>query len=358
MEHIGIDLGSVESQVCVRSAQGQIVEEFRCGTRGLGERLGGRPRSRVVMETCSEALGVADQLKAAGHDVRVVPATLAKTLGVGARGLKTDVRDARALSEVSTRVDLPSTHVRTVYSRKLSTLCTFREAMVQSRSKLICTVRSYLRVRLLRMRGTSAEGFAPRVREMLQGEPEAVPAFVEPILKSIESLNEQVAQMDEQLMAWAKQDEVCSRLQTMPGVGPVTSARYRVALDQVHRFEHVGQVESYLGLTPAERSSSKKSRRLGITKAGPPKVRWALVQAAWSFYRTRPGDPNVLWAQKVAERRGRPVAIVALARRMATMMYAMWRDGTEYDPSHCKQKRQQMQQAREQALREALRKAS
>src|SRR5437764_8054442 len=107
MEHIAIDLGGRESQVCVRSADGTVVLERRVPTGQLGTWLERRSPSRVVVETCAEAFGVADRARQVGHQVRVVPATLVRTLGVGARGVKTDERDARVLSEVSTRIDLP-----------------------------------------------------------------------------------------------------------------------------------------------------------------------------------------------------------------------------------------------------------
>ena len=100
MEHLAIDLGGKESQICVRSSTGQIIEERRCPTASLGRYLATRPRSRLVVETCSEAFAVADAALAAGHEVRVVPATLIRSLGVGARRLKTDRRDARILRGV------------------------------------------------------------------------------------------------------------------------------------------------------------------------------------------------------------------------------------------------------------------
>jgi transposase len=93
MEHLAIDLGGRESQVCVRTADGKIVEERRCKTTELGGYLKARPKSRVVMETCAESFAVAAAAQAAGHEVRVVPATLSRVLGVGARRLKTDRRD-------------------------------------------------------------------------------------------------------------------------------------------------------------------------------------------------------------------------------------------------------------------------
>src|SRR6267378_838651 len=118
MEHCAIDLGGRKSQVCVRASDGTIVHESRPETLALKEFLQGRPKSRVIVETCAEAFGVADAALALGHEVRVVSATLVRTLGVGARRTKTDRRDAQTLSEVSCRIDLPSVHVPGHCSRK------------------------------------------------------------------------------------------------------------------------------------------------------------------------------------------------------------------------------------------------
>jgi hypothetical protein len=82
MEHLAIDLGGKESQICVRSSDGQIVEERRCRTATLPAYLATRPPSRVVVETCSEPFGIADAALTIGHEVRVVPGTLVRSLGV------------------------------------------------------------------------------------------------------------------------------------------------------------------------------------------------------------------------------------------------------------------------------------
>lgn len=111
MQHIAIDLGGTKSQVCIRALDATILGESKVPNHALEGILKRQPASRVVLETCSEAFRVADIALASGHDVRVVPATLVKTLGVGSRGVKTDQRDARILSEVSCRINLPSVHV-------------------------------------------------------------------------------------------------------------------------------------------------------------------------------------------------------------------------------------------------------
>src|SRR5262249_23001847 len=124
MDHCAIDLGGRKSRVCIRAADGRVLFEGQQETSSLPHYLRELPRQcRVILETAAEAFRIADAALAAGHQVRVVPATLVRTLGVGARRTKTDRRDALALSEVSCRIDLPSVHIPTAQSREWKTIC-------------------------------------------------------------------------------------------------------------------------------------------------------------------------------------------------------------------------------------------
>jgi transposase len=335
MDHIAIDLGGTESQICVRSSDGIIIEEVRWGTARLRSYLKRRPPSRVILETSAEAFRVADTARELGHDVRVVAATLVPSLGVGARGVKTDRRDAQVLSEVSSRIDLPSVHIPSEISRTWKSACTTREALVSSRTQLINTVRGWLRTHLLKTRKGDVATFTARVRDAALATPLGLPDFIEHVVSVIDLLNDRIALADAQLKELAHEHPVCKRLMSIPGVGPVTSLRFVSALDQIERFPNAHAVQCYLGLVPGENSSATRKRRTGITKAGPPRLRWALAQAAWSLRnaRTRQLDPLVLWAMEVEKRRGKKIAVTALARRIAGVMFAIWRDGTHYEPS-------------------------
>jgi transposase len=328
MEHVAIDLGGRESQVCVRASTGSIVQERRVRTADLGAYLATRPPSRVIVETCSEAFAVADRAIELGHQVRVVAATLARSLGVGARRTKTDQRDARNLSESSCRMDLPSVHIPSAQSRERKTICGMREGLVHSRTLLINTVRGWMRATGCRVRSGVASSFSQRLRSACP----SLPAHVERQLVAIDALTSQIDQADDDLATMAKASAVCRRLMTVPGVGPVTAVRFEAALDRVERFESAHQVEAYLGLTPGEYSSSNTKRRTGITKAGSTAVRWLLVQAAWSARNSKRFLPMVHWSHEVEKRRGKRVAIVALARKLAGILFAIWRDGTIFDP--------------------------
>jgi transposase len=204
-----------------------------------------------------------------------------------------------------------------------------REGLVESRTKLVNTVRAWTRAQGRRLGCARTEYLPTRVRERW---PEGLPDYVERQLVAIEQLSALIEESDRELGQEAKDNEVCRRLMTVPGVGPLTAIRFVATLDDVKRFPTAHHLESYLGLVPGENSSSDRVRRTAITKAGSAEMRRLLVQAAWCARRTKGLHPMALWAQEVQKRRGKFVATLALARKIAGVMYALWRDGTEYQP--------------------------
>jgi transposase len=332
MQHLAIDLGGRESVFCVRNQDGSIAEEGRVPTHCLDTFLAKRPPSRVILETCAEAFSVADSAIAAGHDTRVVPSKLVRALGVGDRRLKNDQRDAGALSAASCRSELPSVHIRSAASRELQALFRMREELVECRTKLINGVRGWMRTRLMRVNPGNPCTFTRRVRAACLATPHGVPNYLERNLVLIEQLTTQIRGADLEVKTRATESETCQRLKTVPCVGNLTAIRFLSVIDDVERFKSAHRVESYLGITPGENSSSGRKQRLSITKAGPGDMRGLLLQAAWSAWRTRPRDPMVEWARRLEARRGRKIALVALSRKITGAMYAVWRDGTTYNP--------------------------
>lgn len=334
MNHVAVDLGSRKSQLCVRTPDGHVVREAKVRTKELGKHFSSLGKSRVVLEACAEAFAVADMAVAEGHEVCIVPATLAPSLGVGHRGVKTDAKDAQNLSMASCRMEqLPSVHLPSARARDRRSMLTARTALISTRTMLINSVKGWARTQLLTIPSGATSSFPERLRAAALAEPAGLPEYIERILQVLEELNEQIAAADKELKRLSEADAVAQRLMSVPGVGPVTAVSFRATVDDISRFQNAHSVQSYLGLTPREDSSGMRVRRLGITSAGSVRMRTALVQAAWSAYRTRPNDPMVVWARKIAERRPVQVAVVALARKMSGILFALWRDGTTYDPA-------------------------
>lgn len=332
MEIIAIDIGSRKSQVCVRDERGQVLHEGSSYTIELPKLLAKRPPARVILETSSEAFALARAARTAGHEVVVVPSIFARALGIGSRRVKTDRKDAQHLSAAAARTDeLPSVHVPSAAAQTLREINTSREALVRARTLLVNNVRGYLRSILLPVKCTP-KTMPAAVRQCLAVHADGVPPHIDRILTAMETLTEQIQAANKELSEIAKSNPVSRLLMTIPGTGPVTATRFVGAIDDPARFASAAAVTSYLGLTPGERSSGKTERRTGITKAGPSSVRRALGQAALQLWRIRPTDPAVLWARRIAERRGKPIAIIALCRKLAGTMYAMWRDQMPYNP--------------------------
>lgn len=330
MQHVAIDLGSRESQICVRGPDGSILEEKRYATRKLPELIRSWDKSRVILETSAEAFRIADAAKAAGHEVRVVPATMVRLLGVAERGVKNDRRDAQQLSQASWRTDLPSVHIPSAESRELKSLCGARDLLVATQRNLSNNIRGWLRTQLWKLPGGKMKSLPERTRAHAASQGTALPEHVERQLQTLTLVTEQVEAANKQAKKLAECHPICARLMTVPGVGPITSLRFVAAIDDPRRFSSGHRVQSYIGLTPGERSSGTVQRTTSITKAGQSELRRCLVQAAWSAMNAHGTHPMLRWAERLAARRSKAVAATALARKLAGILFAIWRDGTTY----------------------------
>ncbi len=159
----------------------------------------------------------------------------------------------------------------------------------------------------------------------------AASRFIPSRRPTLRTLNEQIQVMDAKLERLASDDEQVARLCTMPSVGPVTAVAFVAKVDDAKRFAGAHQLEAYLGLVPSEMSSGEKQRRGRITKVGSPRMRALLVQVALSTMRLRKATTAGLWewASRIEVRRGRKVA---LARKVAGILSAMMRDGSDFKP--------------------------
>lgn len=183
------------------------------------------------------------------------------------------------------------------------------------------------------MRSRSTTTLPERVRLFASQRQMTLPVHIELVLKAIDNITQQIRELDRAVKTIARSSAICQYLMSTPGVGPITAVTFLATIDDPSRFERAHHVASYLGLTPGENSSSERQQRTSITKAGSSSMRRTLIQAAWIAFRRRPNDPMVQWAQRVANRRGKNIAVVALARKMSGVMYALWRDNAHYNPT-------------------------
>ncbi|MDT7779454.1 MAG: transposase [Acidobacteriota bacterium] len=329
MDFIGFDLGKVSSQVCIITKDGELIERrIKTEREHIYELLGSRAPARVVIESSTESEWVARYLEQIRLTVVVADPNFAAMYATRSRKVKTDRRDARTLAEACRLGAYRPAHRTSDRQRHIRAQLAAREAMVRTRLRYTSLISALVRRDGLRIRSGYAPSFLKRLAHVQLSE--QLRTEIAPLLVLLQSLNLEIKRADERLAKLAEQDEVVARLCTVPGVGPVTATSFVSTLDDAARFASAKEARAYLGLVPTERSSGERQQRGHISKAGPGRARHMLVEAAWCILRRRNTANAALhdWAAAIASRRGSRVAVVALARKLAGILYAMWRDST------------------------------
>jgi transposase len=332
MRNVALDLGAKKIAYCEVS-NGSVVERATVSSLGaLEPKLGPQAEPAcVAIEACREAWAVHAQLTKWDNQVLLVDTTRSKLIGIGHHRRKNDSIDAEAMARAVEEGRIPLAHLLSPHRQELRRQLGVRRALVETRAQYVTTIRGLVRERGESLRSCDTEQFLANVRKApLGGE---VRSTIEPLVATLEPLEEQLAGAEQRLEELCAQEPVVNLLSTAPGVALIVAASFVSVIDEANRFHNAHQVESYLGLVPSEDSTGGKRRLGAISKQGNSYVRALLVQAAWNVLRQNDhNDPLRRWADAIAKRRGKRIAVVALARRLAGTLWAMWRDGTVYDP--------------------------
>jgi transposase len=331
MVYGAIDLHMRYSQIRIVDAEGAVLRDQRVPTSAvrLVDVFGGHGAMRILLETGTESEWVAQALEAAGHEVIVADPNYAPMYGEIRRKVKTDRRDVAALAEANRRGWYRATHRVSGRQRALRQVLRSRRQLVQMRSGTIALIRSLLRQDGYRLPASSSERMPGRLAALEL--PGRLQETIAPLRRMVETLTTEIAGVDARLATVAKADPVIARLQSVPGVGPVVALTFRAFVDDVARFRGAAQVSAAIGLVPREDSSAERRHRGHITKAGPPELRSLLVQAAWACWRSKASGTLRAWVERLAGRRGKRIAVVALARRLSRILFAVWRDQSVFD---------------------------
>src|SRR5687768_13705200 len=204
---------------------------------------------------------------------------------------------------------------------------------------LTAIIKSLVRRDGLRVRGSAAHLLQEKITA-LDPSPQLLEEL-QPLFELLVPLQAQIEAADDRIAALEKTDPAVALLMTAPGIGAVTASATVAVADDITRFDSAHQFEAFLGLVPGELSSGDKRHIGHITKAGNPRVRYLLVEAAWRIMRSKQDDTAALraWAVAITNRRGKRIAVVALARRLAGILYAMWRDNKPFDARYIRMPR-------------------
>ena len=329
---VGLDVSVRTTSVCVMDASGKLIRESKVETEpeaigALLHRIGG-PYKRVGLEAGPLSQWLYGGLAVAGYPVICVETRHMKA-ALSAQINKTDRNDARGMAQMM-RVGLyRPVHVKTLRSQKLRMLLTHRKLLQSKAIAIENDLRATLRNFGLKVGVVGTVRFEARIRELVENHPDLT-LLVEPLLVVRGVLREQLDILHRRLLAVVRDDNVCRRLMTVPGVGPVVALTYRATVDVPARFRKSKSVGAVFGLTCSRDQSGERDRPGAISRCGDEMMRAMLYEAAQSMLRSKKWSWLKAWAMKIARHRGMKRAIVALARRLAVIMHRIWVDGTEF----------------------------
>ena len=333
MEHFaGLDVSVKLTSLCIVDEAGRIIREAKIGSDpdALLQVLknGAYHFKRIGLEAGPLSQWLFSALAEAGLPVICVE-TRHMRAALKAQINKTDRNDARGMAQMMRAGLYRPVHVKTVRSQKLRMLLTHRKLLQSKAIAIENDLRATLRNFGLKVGMAGAVKFEARIKELVENIPDLA-ILVEPLLIVRRTLREQFGIVHRRLLAVVRQDEVCRRLMTVPGVGPVVALTYRSTVDVPARFRNSKAVGAVFGLTPSKYQSGEIDRTGAISRCGDEMMRVMLYEAAQSMLYSRKWSWLKAWAMQIARRRGIKKAIVALARRLAVVMHRIWVDGTEF----------------------------
>jgi transposase len=334
MEHFaGLDVSVKETSVCIVDETGRIVREAKVASEpaALLAVLNNFSHhfKRIGLEAGPLSQWLFSALAETGLPVICVETRHMRAV-LKAQINKTDRNDARGIAQMIRAGLYRPVHVKTLRSQKLRMLLTHRKLLQSKAIAVENDLRGTLRNFGLKVGMVGTVKFEARIKDLVDNLPDLA-GLVEPLLVVRRVLREQITVLHRRLLAIVKDDEVCRRLMTVPGVGPVVALTYRATVDVPARFRNSKAVGAVFGLTPAKYQSGESERTGSISRSGDDMMRTMLYEAAQSMLlRSAKWSWLKAWAMKIARRRGMKKAIVALARRLAVIMHRIWIDGTEF----------------------------
>jgi transposase len=322
---LGIDIAKLVFHIVGMDGAGHVVLRKRLARSELPRFIATLPPLRIGMEACGSAHYWARRFREHGHDVRLMSPQFIKAY---VKSPKNDARDAEAICEAVTRPTMRFVPIKRVEQQDLQALHRVRARLIKARTALVNEIRG-----LLSEYGMILPQGITKFRRLIAQTLEAGQAQLTPcsrelfrqLYEEFLALDQRLASYDEQLTAMGQAHPECQRLQTIPGIGPISATALIAAIGDATQFKNGRQLAAWLGLVPREHSTGGKSRLLGISKRGDVYLRTLLVHGARATLRwvDTKSDDRSRWVRALIARRGKNRAAVALANKNARIVWAL-----------------------------------
>lgn len=342
---VAVDLAKNVFEIAAAGADWRITERRQLSRAKFLRFFVQLPPCNVVMEACGSAHHWGRHIAALGHNVRLLPAHYVKKY---VRRNKTDRADAAALIEAARCADMRAVPVKTIEQQQVLSLHAVREQWKRGRQRYINVLRGTLRefgVFIPVGIEVGAKRIGAEIANTSNELPDALRPALTEMLDELRVLEDRMKRVERTITTLSRNDDRVAKLRDLPGIGLLTSTALKATVGDIRRFPSGRHLASWLGITASERSSAER-RRLGkISKQGDTYLRTLLIHGARSAMQAahraqksgRPLDRLQRWALDCEQRRGKNKAAVALANRMARIVWATWTYDRPFNPNWANQ---------------------
>lgn len=321
---LGVDLGKSGCHVVGQDEYGKEVARKSFTRKAFAEYLANLPSCRVVFEACGGAHYWARKAKELGHDSALIPAQFVKPF---VKSNKNDWIDAEAICEADQRPNMRYAHIRSPEQQALGSLLKLREAFVSERTA--CINRGHAFLLEFGINIERGRGFMGKLGKMVSDPESPIPVMMRQVLNEVhtqyKSLQEQIERLEALLGAVAKSNETMRRIMSIPGIGVMTACSVVAWAGDGKQFVSAREFAAWIGLVPRQYSTGGKTKLLGISKRGNSHLRHCLIHGARSAIQWKVDVPSAWsgWVKNLLARKPKTVAIVAMANKLARILWAV-----------------------------------
>jgi transposase len=331
---IGIDLGKTVFHLVALGAAGKVLARKKFSQRQLLTYTANMPTSLIGLEACSGAHFLGRELRKQGHDVRLIAAQFVKPF---VKSNKNDFVDAEAIAEAVERKNMRFVPIKTDDQLDLQAIHRVRDRLIARRTAVINQLRAFLLERGMTFAKTPA-----KLRIEMPGILENAENGLTPLMRNLidvlwgewKTVEQQIKGLSDELQRIAASDDGCTRIQQIPGIGPIVATAIVAAIGNGAAFRKGREFSAWLGIVPKQFSTGGKARLLGISKRGNTYLRKILIHGARAAVLRIKRDrvPIGAWMDALEHRAHRNVLIVAMANKLARIAWAVLSSGEDYRP--------------------------
>jgi transposase len=328
---IGVDLAKSVFQLHAASPTGQVLFRKKLSRPAFTKFMAEHPPVTVVLEACGSAHYWARELARHGHEVKLIAAQYVRPF---VKRQKNDAADAEAIVIAAQRPEMRFVETKTAEQQARAMLFRARVRLVRQRTELVNMLRAFL----YELGHVVPQGVhhLPRIANIVGDRDNDLPEIArmecDDLLEQIAAMTGRIATSDRRIKALAGQADIARRLQTMPGVGPLTALAVEAFAPPMENFKCGRDFAAWLGLVPKQHSSGGKERLGRVSKAGQSDIRQLLIMGAMSRlnWMGRKSISDASWLARMLTRKPRMLVAIALANKMARMIWAMLTKQEDY----------------------------